>query len=117
MQRPTPVHKTKHKLYSLLMMVALLWLTVSTPFVYAQQQAAKQAVENNLTDSGDCDPLTNTSEEKSESGANTLQEEYLHTAHHAEQHFVTLTVHCKCHSSDLYFAFHPDTVSPPPDVA
>lgn len=111
-------YNPKYKRYSLLMIVALLWLTISVPFVNAQQ-AAEQTVEWSVddNDTGDCDPLTNTTEEGSENGANTLQEEYLHTAHQIEHHFLALTTYYKCHTSDLYFAYHPDTLSPPPDLA
>jgi hypothetical protein len=102
---------------SLLMMLALVWLTVSSPFVYAAQQqksaVEKQQCENNPED--DCNnPLGNTTEEKSEKGVNTLSE-YLHDTHTHEAAGNLITKIYKCHPSDLYFAYHPDLFSPPPE--
>ena len=98
----------------------LLWLVVCTPFVYSSQQEIKKDSSQNYqhTDKADdsSNPLNNTNEEKSETSANTLSE-FLHTAHCLEHHFIQLPVYYKCHSSDLYLAFHPETISPPPDQA
>ena len=101
---------------ALLMLVALLWLTVSTPFVYACQQqvaaaakkegAAKAAQTNN--------PLSGTNEEKPESGTSNLSE-YLHEIvlpGHVSQ---PQAKYEKCHSSNLYLAFHPELLCPPPN--
>ncbi len=110
----------KHKLSCLVMIVTLLWLTVSTPFVYNyQQQVKKEAVQKQQsTDKSDdtSNPLSTTNEEKSESGINTLSE-YLHDVHILE-HYYTLLSNCfECRNSNLYLAFHPETISPPPDSA
>jgi len=109
-----------HKVSSLLMMIALVWLTASLPFVYSSQQAVKKEAakqmassEEKTKDTGN--PLSNTNEEKTESGVNTLSE-YLHDTHAFEQHVVTITKYYKCHPSDLYFAFHPELLSPPPEA-
>lgn len=98
----------------LLMLLALAWLTVSLPFVNKAQQVhkelSKQATEDN---SNRNNPFGNTTEEKTEGGVNTLSE-YLHDTHVLEHHFVIITSFYKCHPSDLYLAFHPDLISPPP---
>ena len=102
------------------MIVALLWLTISTPFVYAHQQETKKeaAQKHQGTEKTDdsSNPLSNTNEEKSEGGVTTLSE-YLLDVQQIEHHFITLSLTYKCHSSDLYLAFHPETISPPPDRA
>ena len=87
------------------MVLALVWLTISLPFVYGAQQYLKCQLEFS----------TNTTEEKTESGVNTLSE-YLHEAHalvHPESMF---KAYYKCHSNDEFVAYHPDHISPPPDA-
>lgn len=96
---------------SLFMILALLWLTVSTPFVYADQLAqTEQGAAND-----DSNPFSNTTEEKNESSVNTLSE-YLHDHHIADDSIKVLTKFYKCHPSDLYFAFHPELIVPPPEA-
>jgi hypothetical protein len=101
------------------MILALLWLTVSTPFVYAQQQAKKETAQKQVQQSQadeeeSGNPLSNSNEEKSESGVNTLSE-YLHDALSLEHHFVILTNFYKCRPSSIYFEYHPELISPPPE--
>jgi hypothetical protein len=100
-----------HIASGIFMILALLWLTVSTPFVYESRQMQKE----NAQKQSDNNPFSNTTEEKSESGAGTLSE-YLHDPHHME-HLPSLIVkYHKCVPSGLYFAFHPDLISPPPEA-
>lgn len=116
--KPTYYH-FKHKLSSVLMIIALLWLTISIPFVYAAQSSGQDLLTLQCEDhaeDGSSNPLTNTNEEKTESGVNSLSE-YLHEAHSLEHGFIILTKFEKCHADDLYFAFHPELISPPPDAA
>lgn len=121
MKAVSNTYQFKHKVSGFVMMIALLWLTVSLPFVYSFQQEAKQMAKQissteKTSDDDSSNPLSNTNEEKTESGANTLSE-YLHDLHIIEHHFTILTSFYKCHPSDLYFAFHPELISPPPDQA
>lgn len=100
----------------ILMMLALAWLTVSTPFVYAgQQQVAAQKAAANGVDTKGSNPFANTTEEKTESGGNTLSE-YLHDAPVPFKEAPAQEEFHKCHSSDLYYAFHPELISPPPEA-
>jgi hypothetical protein len=101
----------------ILMMFALAWLTVSTPFVYASQQqvAAQKAAANGTDTKGGSNPFANTIEEKPEGGANTLSE-YLHDAHEHFHYVPAPEEYSKCHSFDLYYAFHPELISPPPEA-
>ena len=119
--RSMPLRKNipsfKEKVYSVLMLLALAWLTVSLPFVYAQQQAQKEITQKQCKATSaddDSNPLTNTTEEKT-STSNTLSE-YLHTVHITEHPSLLVVKSYNSHASDLYLAFHPELICPPPDV-
>ena len=114
MKNTRSTYRTRHILSSLFMIVALCWLTISTPFVYAGQQVKSQSSQS--TEKQDSsNPFSNTTEEKNETGVNTLSE-YLHDMVHMECFSFTLVKFYKCHPSDLYFAFHPELISPPPEA-
>jgi len=110
------IPNVKYAVSSLFMMLALAWLTVSLPFVYASQQAQKQTAQqrcdNQPEEEGN--PLTNTTEEKA-SNLNTLSE-YLHDTHTLEHPSQVLSTQYNTHSASLYLAFHPELVCPPPDA-
>ena len=97
------------------MLTALGWLTVCLPVVNKAQkqyqQAAKQIDGSEADDN--TNPLSNTNEEKGESGVSLLSE-YLHEAPAMERHFVILSQSYSFHPSDLYLAYHPDLIIPPP---
>lgn len=107
------------------MILALLWLTVSTPFVYANEQ--KQAAENKTmnTQSSPLDaneedwtnPFGNTTEEKTPNSSNSFSEEYLHDQHIHDHFFSIATLIYKCEDADTYTAFHGEVQVPPPNVA
>jgi hypothetical protein len=110
-------YTTRQLLSSMFMMLALAWLTVCLPYVNEDQQAYQTYIEQTGDDSStdDSNPLNNTNEEKTESG-NSLLSEYLHDVTVIEHNFITLSSFYKCHPSDLYHAYHPDLVIPPPEV-
>ena len=87
------------------MVLALIWLTISLPFVFEAQQQLKGQLEFS----------TNTTEEKTEAGVNTVSE-YLHEAHAMVHPLSMFKTYYKCHSNDEFIAFHPEYVSPPPDA-
>ena len=105
----------KSVISSLFMIMALLWLTVSTPFVFASQQAQQKEIQKQTGSSEDRNPFSTTTEEKNESSASTLSE-YLHDLNSMTHHFIVLTRIYKCHTSDLHYAYHPELLSPPPEV-
>lgn len=110
---------------AIVMILALLWLTVSLPFVYAAQQElakhTKAATSSPLslaeeeTSSGNT--LGNTTEEKKPSGNNNLSEEYLHN-HCNDDHFISAIsqIH-KSENDRIYTAFHGEVHVPPPNIA
>lgn len=116
MGRNQHIHTFRHLASAVMMLLALAWLTVCLPYVnkaqqnYVQfcKQAGKAVVDDN-------NPLCNTTEEKNESGTSLLQE-YLHEMPEVTQNFITLAAYYKCHPSDLYHAYHPELVIPPPEV-
>lgn len=108
-----PYNDVFRRFHSLLMMVLLLWLTVSMPFVYTVQQDA--AVEQLNTDGNDVDPFPGAAEEKVETGGGGLSE-YLHETHHGLVSLPVALLLYKPHPDDYYSAFHPELVSPPPEA-
>jgi hypothetical protein len=100
------------------MILALAWLTISAPFVYASYKDANVATEKQHCDQppsdDNCNPFSNTTEEKS--GINTLSE-YLHDPYYADHQYSIIDRMHECLSSDIYFAFHPELISPPPEFS
>lgn len=104
------------------MILALLWLTISAPFIFgAQQKLAKldnTAYSSSIpgTEEESTNPFGNNTEEKAPSGT-SFSEEYLH-AHHAHHHFVTeILQHFGKGDADTYTAYHGELDAPPPDIS
>jgi hypothetical protein len=95
------------------MIVALLWLTVSTPFVYSAQQEYRQLVKDNPGKYQDNNPFSTTTEEKNESSVNNLSE-YLHDAEQLEKPACLIEKTYKLHDIDPDHIYHPEVLSPPP---
>ena len=104
---------TKGDILSCLFMVfALLWLTVSLPFVnYAEQISTEQTSEAPEESNSTNLPT----EEKTESGNNSLSE-FLHD-HHFEMHNgYLINKGYKLSPDDTYLAFHPEQALLPPEA-
>lgn len=107
------------------MVLTLLWLTISTPFVVSfQDELAKQGITANdsslPSDEEDTsNPFGNNTEEKPASGASvSLSEEYhLHDNHKAEYLFAVTSTYQKCENADTYTAFHGELLVPPPNFS
>ena len=107
-----------HRLSSLFMLLALTWLTVCLPYVNESRQITKsqvQLVGEECPENDTDNPLTNTNEEKSESGVSLLSE-YLHDPFHLEHSLFGIASLFKCYPSGLYLAYHPDMIIPPPEA-
>lgn len=117
MTRKKPQFTVKDVVASTLMLVLLTWLTVCLPFVNESQKLAKAQTEQSSKETKEdgSNPLSNTNEEKSESGTSFLSE-YLHEVPVLAHHFITLTSFFKGHPSDEYIAFHPEMIIPPPEA-
>lgn len=112
MKRGKGPHNLIDKISAILMMLALIWLTASLPYVYEAQQAAKKTVSQ-TTNSGN--PLSGTTEEKT-SSVNSLSEEYLHHIEDQVDFTVIKKSHVQPHFEDVYIAFHGELISPPPEA-
>lgn len=109
-----------HKSSSVLMIIALLWLTVSTPYVFnAQKKLLSIGNQQSIPDNSEqgeesANPFANTTEEKTPGSGNTLSE-YLHEIELLKHPSGNLTRFYKYHSSTLYLAFHGELLVPPPN--
>ena len=112
---------------SILMILALLWLTISAPFVLESnqrlaaersQEASSAPATNDATEE-DTNPFSNTTEEKAPSSPNTLSEEYLHHHDHSQYHRVSLLDASLYIHGDAgtYLAYHGELLVPPPNPA
>jgi hypothetical protein len=116
------IYTLKHKLSAVFMMVALLWLTVSTPFVFAASQKMAKEIKTEkkqlpATDTEEeSTPLGNNTEEKAPN-TNTFSEEFLHN--HPESHYFLskTSSYNKCADAATYVAFHGELLVPPPNAA
>ena len=112
------------KASAVFLMLTLLWLTVSTPFVLAaQQEIAKQqkmqaaSFPDTTSEDESADSANNNIEEKVPNTGNGFSEEYLHD-HHASHYIAsTISSYQKLDNSDTYIAYHGELHCPPPNVA
>lgn len=110
-----------HKFTALFLMVALVWLTISTPFVFNAQKAMAEhqhlkADQSPVTENEEeSNPFGNTTEEKAPS-SNVLSEEFLHDCNLS--HYVGLVAASfhKCENAGIYVAFHGELHVPPPNM-
>ncbi|MBO9658851.1 MAG: hypothetical protein J7527_08490, partial [Chitinophagaceae bacterium] len=110
---------------SVTMLLMMLWLTVSTPFVFASQSKAEhhqelstasssQSTDDTADDEQACAPLGST-EEKTSNGVNSFSEEYLHMDSELF-HLAELSLnHTPQHAVSEYVAFHGELLCPPPN--
>lgn len=123
MNNKRKIYNTLQKGSAIFMILALLWLTVSTPFVFASQQkiASLDKIEKNQSPvSGgkeeSSNPFSDTTEEKNP-GSTSFSEEYLHD-HHITSHFFPIaTQYHNCGNSGIYVAYHGELHVPPPNAA
>jgi hypothetical protein len=110
------------KASSIFLMLTLLWLTVSTPFIMStQENFAKQhktlMAELPVGDDDGSDNASNNIEEKVPNSSNSLSEEFLHD-HHAEDYSDTkIPQNHILENSGTYIAFHGELHAPPPNLA
>ncbi len=105
------------------MILTLMWLTVSAPYVLACRQLMTGQVTgsfDNFPDtSGEEDttnPFGNNTEEKVP-GSNNLSEEYLHDQQEHAYSFLLRTTRRMNEKAATYVAFHGELLVPPPNQA
>lgn len=108
---------------ALCMIIALLWLTISAPFVLAAQQLQVKyntsQADMPLAEAEEeaANPFGNTTEEKSPTNSSSFSEEYLHDHHKSEYFFSVISQHHKNENAGTYIAFHGELLVPPPNIA
>jgi hypothetical protein len=123
MKKNQKTYSIFQKASSIFMMLTLLWLTVSTPFVItAQEQLVKQqkALSINSSETGCGDETTdsgNNNIEEKVPTTNTFSEEYLHEYHITHCFVTEVSLYHKQENADDYIAFHGELLVPPPNAA
>lgn len=123
MSKGKKIYTLFHKCTAIFLIMTLLWLTVSTPFVAAAQQEI--AKSEKMTDSKA--PGTDAEEENTNApgnateekvpGSNSLSEEYIHEPYLTHYFFSPVSTYHKCENADTYIAFHGELLVPPPNAA
>ncbi|MFM6924471.1 MAG: hypothetical protein ACKOU7_03145 [Ferruginibacter sp.] len=122
MKRNRKIYSAFHLCSAVFLILALIWLTVSTPFVIAsQQEAAKHTKEKNASplagnEEESSNPLGNNTEEKAPTSTN-LSEEFLHSFHIISHFYAEISQYHKHENSGTYTAFHGELLVPPPNAA
>jgi hypothetical protein len=120
MKETTTAYSISRKASAILMAIALLWLTVSLPVVYAaQQQLAGVEMSSDTqadnTEDDTANPYGNNTEGKAPS--TTVSEEYLHDHHKSDYFYSIISRMHKFENADAYTAFHGEVQVPPPNRA
>ncbi len=122
MKRGYKIYSISQLVSAIVMILALVWLTVSSPFVFATQQelAKQQKMEKTaipVTDSeeGSSNSDSSNAEEKT-TGNNSLIEEYLNNNNKGYCLFSASIQYHMSVNSDIYIAFHGEQLVPPPNV-
>jgi hypothetical protein len=124
MKRVKKPYTVFHSVSAVLMMIALLWLTISAPFVFeCQQKIAKQhntvkaEIPLSCNEEESANPFGNSTEEKAPTSINSFSEEYLHDNHRSDYLFLMTSQFHKCENAGVYIAFHGELLVPPPNKA
>lgn len=121
MHKGNKIFSLTHKLSAIGMILALVWLTISTPFVFSAQQenAPVQQTTEDMPVNAEEDtssPFSSTTEEKAPSST-VLSEEYLH-AHQHDNYFLSIALRFhKGENAGTYIAYHGELHVPPPNAA
>ena len=121
MKRNQPTYNHLQLGSALFMILALLWLSISAPFVNAvRQQAEQNSIMTPFAGSEEeaPNPFGNGTEEKnSKSSVSSFSEEYLHD-HHISEYFTSIASRSHGRENvDTYIAFHGELLVPPPNKA
>ncbi|MBK7559309.1 MAG: hypothetical protein IPI54_14130 [Chitinophagaceae bacterium] len=122
MNKSRKIYSVSQLISAVIMIMALMWLTVSTPFVYAcQQELAKQqkmekAGSPVAGSEEETNKIPNNNTEEKTPGNTSLSEEYLHNNHKGDYSFAISLQYQKCDNSGTYIAYHGELLVPPPNV-
>jgi hypothetical protein len=120
MKKKNQIPDLLSKVSAICMILALLWLTVSAPFVMAaQEELAKQAKTERTAlpfSEEESNPFANSTEEKAPSST-SFSEEYIHDHHEADHLFLMASQYHINQNAGTYIAFHGELLVPPPNKA
>ena len=110
---------------AVLMILLLMWLTISTPFVLASQQeiaktskaSSTQSPLNGGSEEENANPFGNSTEEKVPKNIASFSEEFLHDQHKSDYFFSLAREYHKTKNAGTYTAFHGELLVPPPNAA
>jgi len=110
----------KEKSGSLLLIITLLWLTVSLPYIsnasFSYGQIKPVSGQSAKTSNEKSTPISGNTEEKAASGGiNSLSEEYLHHPEELVEVIVSAAGYNSIHLIGFYEAFHGEMLCPPPN--
>ena len=118
MKKELSTYHFRHRIISIFLLLALCWLTVSTPFVYAAQQMVS-AVETYQDDPVDEEqattPVGSTTEEKSSSSVSTVSEEFINHDDDLINNEELFRRQCGSHTVAKYASYHGELLCPPPN--
>jgi hypothetical protein len=123
MKKNRQTYLFSQKASAVFLMLALFWLTISTPFVCEfQQEMAKLKMEKQQTtpaagDEETANPLGNSTEEKTVTNGSNFSEEYMHDHSAVHYIFIEIARFHKLINSETYIAFHGELLVPPPNMA
>ncbi len=120
MQKSRSYYTVFHQVASAFLITALLWLTVSAPFVFRAQLAQKEqqkaaagmSAPSDRSDDGN--PLNNTTEEKAPSTL-SVNEEFIHHTDYNSHPWFSIVRHHSQFDSPVYRAYHGEPLCPPPN--
>jgi hypothetical protein len=118
MKKSRKLYNLYHKCAAILMIMALVWLTVSMPFVLAFQQELaheKMAQQQNTAGNNEDNNPFNNIEEKVPGNNSSFSEEYLHDLHVIHHVISEAAQYHKCENARTYIAFHGELLVPPPN--
>mgnify|MGYP003543439085 FL=1 len=122
MTKNSKTYNISQKASAIFMILALCWLTISTPFVISfQQELAKQEKKSNIksslssTEEETSNPFGNNTEEKAPGNSTSFSEEYMHDQHTTHYFFSQILQYYKFENADTYIAFHGELLVPPPN--
>lgn len=124
MKKNTKKYSPLQTVSAVFMILALLWLTISAPFILSsQQKSAKHEKTSSTSVPADTNeeesstPLGNNTTEEKVPSTISLSEEYLHD-HHTTEYFSSLiSQYHKLENAGTYTAFHGEILIPPPNAA
>ena len=117
-------YQTYHCFSAIFMIMALLWLSVSTPFVFENQKkktdnakCCSQSPFSGMEEENKSSTTNNAEEKIPKTTFNNFTEEYLHD-HHKSGHIALIHLqYFKHQDAGIYIAYHGEPLVPPPNVA